>query len=387
MKTILPHDIHHMQHALQLARRGRFTTHPNPNVGCVIINSAGEVVGEGWHERAGEPHAEVYALRAAGEQARGGTAYVTLEPCSHQGRTPPCADALIAAGLKRVVVAMEDPFPAVSGRGIQKLRDAGIDVFVGLEANAAEKLNKGFIHRCKTGLPLVQVKLAASIDGRTALASGESKWITGPQARADVQLGRALSGAILTGADTVIYDNPQLNVRLAEMPPDAFPSAVKKADRAVNQPARIVIDTLGRVPTNAIIFNDGVPVYLVRTRPLNLDYPSHVTELIVPDRHGKADLEALLVQLAKMNFHTIWCEAGHQLAGALVGQHLAHELWLYIGPKLMGQGAQPMLALPQYDTMAAVPELRLQDVQAIGHDVKLIYTSKQPNVNLGVTRV
>lgn len=206
MKNMLPQDIHYMQHALELARRGRFTTHPNPNVGCVILNAASEMVGEGWHEHAGEPHAEVYALRAAGEQARGGTAYVTLEPCSHHGRTPPCADALINAGLKRVVVAMEDPFSAVSGRGIQKLRDAGIEVLVGLEAGAAAKLNKGFIHRCKTGLPLVQVKLAASIDGRTALANGESKWITGPQARADVQLGRALAGAILTGADTVIYD-------------------------------------------------------------------------------------------------------------------------------------------------------------------------------------
>lgn len=380
MKNMQPQDIHYMQHALELARRGRFTTHPNPNVGCVILNAAGDMVGEGWHERAGEPHAEVYALRAAAEQARGGTAYVTLEPCSHHGRTPPCADALINAGLKRVVVAMEDPFSAVSGRGIQKLRDAGIEVLVGLEAGAAAKLNKGFIHRCKTGLPLVQVKLAASIDGRTALANGESKWITGPQARADVQLGRALAGAILTGADTVIYDNPRLNVRLEEMPADAFPSSVKKTERKVNQPVRVVIDTLGRVPQNAGIFNDGVPVYLVRTRPLGLSYGDHVHELIVPDHHGKADLKALLMELAKLNIHTVWCEAGHQLAGALVAQQLAEELWLYIGPKLMGQGAQPMLALPQYDSMSKIPELHLHDVQPIGHDVKIIYT------NLGVTR-
>ncbi|MCO4320225.1 bifunctional diaminohydroxyphosphoribosylaminopyrimidine deaminase/5-amino-6-(5-phosphoribosylamino)uracil reductase RibD [Aliidiomarina quisquiliarum] len=387
MNTILPHDTHHMQRALVLARRGRFTTHPNPNVGCVIINAAGAVVGEGWHVRAGEAHAEVHALRAAGEQARGGTAYVTLEPCSHQGRTPPCADALIAAGLKRVVVAMEDPFAAVSGRGIEKLRNAGIEVFVGVEARAAAKLNKGFMHCCKTGLPLVQVKLAASIDGRTALASGESKWITGPQARADVQLGRALAGAILTGADTVIYDNPRLNVRINEMPPDVFSPAVSKADRCVQQPIRVVIDSLGRVPLNAGIFDDGVPVYLVRTRPLGLNYPAHVQELIVPDRHGKVDLKALLKTLAKMNVHTVWCEAGHQLAGALVGQQLANELWLYIGPKLMGQGAQPMLALPQYDSMAEVPQLHLQEVQPIGHDVKLIYVCKQANTNQGVTRV
>ncbi|RUO40613.1 riboflavin biosynthesis protein RibD [Aliidiomarina taiwanensis] len=361
MTAVLSQDVVHMQQALQLAAKGQQTTRPNPNVGCVIVSAAGEVVGEGWHARAGEPHAEVHALRMAGERAQGGTAYVTLEPCSHYGRTPPCAEALVEAGVARVVVAMEDPFHQVAGRGIQRLQQAGIEVVVGVEEAAAHALNKGFIHHCQTGLPLVQVKLAASIDGATALATGESQWITGPEARRDVHEARACAGAILTGADTVLYDNPQLNVRLESLP------------EGFQQPVRIVIDSLGRVPLDATIFADGTPVYLVRTRALGMDYPEHVHELIVPDRHGKVDLAAMLAAVGKMNIHTLWCEAGHQLAGALIEQQLAQELWLYIGPKLMGQGAQPVLALPQYKAMRDVPCFTLSSAEPIGNDVKLIY--------------
>lgn len=361
MTVVHSQDVGYMQQALRLAAKGNKTTRPNPNVGCVIVSATGTIAGEGWHERAGEPHAEVHALRMAGEQARGGTAYVTLEPCSHYGRTPPCAEALINAGLARVVVAMQDPFHQVAGRGIQMLQNAGIEVVVGVEEEAAMALNKGFIHHCQTGLPLVQVKLAASIDGATALANGESQWITGPAARHDVHEARACAGAILTGADTVLYDNPQLNVRLEALP------------ESFQQPIRIVIDSLGRVPADATIFADGTPVYLVRTRALGIDYPEHVQELIVADRHGKVDLAAMLAALGNMNIHTLWCEAGHQLAGAFIEQQLAQELWLYIGPKLMGQGAQPVLALPQYEAMEDVPCFTLSRAEPIGNDVKLIY--------------
>lgn len=369
-------DRRYMQRALALAQQGRLTTHPNPNVGCVIVNAAGDLVGEGWHQRAGGPHAEVAALHAAGEQARGGTVYVTLEPCSHHGRTPPCADALIAAGVARVVIAMQDPYVAVAGRGIQALRQAGIDVVVGVEEAAAQQLNQGFIHLCQTGLPYVQVKLAMSIDGKTALANGESKWITGSQARADVQLGRAQAGAILTGADTILHDNPRLNVRPEELAAACWHRPESDVQLSYQQPIRVVIDTLGRVPTDAAIFADGVPVYLVRTRPLGIAYAPHVQELLVPDRHGKADLHAVLRALAQLHIHTVWCEAGHQLAGAVIAEQLAQELWVYIGPKLMGHNAQPMLALPSYESMMHLPELSLAQVQTIGQDVKLVYLCK-----------
>ncbi|WP_198683886.1 bifunctional diaminohydroxyphosphoribosylaminopyrimidine deaminase/5-amino-6-(5-phosphoribosylamino)uracil reductase RibD [Aliidiomarina celeris] len=358
MTKLMAHDNQYMQRALELAARGRFTTHPNPNVGCVIVNKSGDIVGEGWHERAGEPHAEVFALRQAGEQARGGTAYVTLEPCSHFGRTPPCADALVEAGLARVVVAMRDPFEAVAGRGIAKLLAAGVDVSVGVEEQAARQINRGFLQRCEQGLPLVQVKLAASLDGRTALQNGESKWITGAEARADVQYGRAAAGAILTGADTVLADDPQMNVRLAE---------------ASRQPIRVIIDSQGRVQPNARIFADQVPCILVRTRTLNVSMPNHVEELIVADDHGKVDLKTLLKRLAERNIHTVWVEAGHRLAGAVIEQKLADELWVYIAGKLMGPSAQPMLALPNYEHMGELPTLNLQSVTPIGNDVKLIY--------------
>lgn len=358
MINLQPHDPAYMQHALELAARGRFTTHPNPNVGCVILDAHGDVVGEGWHERAGEPHAEVFALRQAGSKATGGTAYVTLEPCSHFGRTPPCADALIQAGLKRVVIAMRDPFTEVAGRGIEKLRNAGIEVSVGLEEAAARKLNRGFLKRCEQGLPFIQVKLAASLDGRTALANGESKWITGEAARADVQQGRAMACAILTGADTILADDPQLNAR---------------APNVTRQPIRVIIDSQGRVPASARTFTDGVPCILVRTRALALPMPPHVEELVVADRHGKVDLTALLRELGERGIHTVWCEAGHQLSGALVEQALVDEMWLYIAPKLLGPHAQPLFALQNYTSMEQVPAFVLDAVMPIGNDVKLIY--------------
>ena len=245
-------DAHYMARALELARRGHYTTHPNPRVGCVIVRD-GQVVGEGWHIRAGEPHAEVHALRAAGDNARGATAYVTLEPCSHHGRTPPCADALVNAGVARVVAAMQDPNPEVAGRGLQRLAQAGIATESGVLEGEARKLNEGFLKRMEHGLPFVRVKLAMSLDGRTAMESGESQWITGPAARSAVQRLRAQASVVLTGADTVLADNARLTVRADELGLDAEQTALAMS----RPPLRVLVDGRLRVPLNAAFFKIG----------------------------------------------------------------------------------------------------------------------------------
>lgn len=356
-----------MGRALELAALGRFTTHPNPNVGCVLVH-AGEIVGEGWHRQAGEPHAEVHALRAAGERARGATAYVTLEPCSHHGRTPPCALALLAAGVSRVVAAMTDPNPLVAGRGLRLLAEAGVTVESGLREAEAQALNPGFIQRMKTGRPWVRVKLAASLDGRTALANGQSQWITGPAARADVQVWRARSSAILSGADTVLTDNPALNVRWSQLPAEIqalYPEA------RLRQPLRVLVDSRQRLQPDAQLFSLPGPVLLARQQP-QAGWPSQVEQVSLPlAASGKLDLHALLMELGARGVNELWVEAGRQLAGALVSAGLVDELILYLAPKLLGEGAQGLLALPPLDSLAQAWQFTLRDVQQIGADLRL----------------
>lgn len=363
-----PADHDWMSRALHLAARGRYTTSPNPNVGCVLVRD-GLVVGEGYHRRAGEPHAEVHALRAAGERTRGATAYVTLEPCSHHGRTPPCADALIAAGVGRVVVAMEDPNPLVAGRGLRRLAAAGIAVQVGLLQGEAEALNPGFIRRMRTGRPRVQVKLAASLDGRTALANGQSQWITGPAARADVQRWRAQSSAILSGTDTVLIDDPSLNVRWHELPASVravYPEA------ELRQPIRILLDSQQRLIPQARLFALPGEVWLARSRAEG-HWPAAVSQLELPlsAASGKLDLAALLQTLGQKGINDLWVEAGPRLAGALLQAQLVDELILYLAPKLMGQQARGLLALPEFVSMDRVPTLTLSDLRQVGGDVRL----------------
>lgn len=407
-----PADHFYMQYALELAARGRFTTHPNPNVGCVLVAAervdaqAGPeqwrqcIIGAGFHERAGGPHAEVFALRAAGERARDATAYVTLEPCSHHGRTPPCAEALVKAQVARVVVAMQDPFPAVSGRGIALLRQAGIQVDVGLMNEQAYAVSAGFFTKVAKQRPLVQVKLAASMDGKTALVSGESKWITGPQARRDVQVGRAQAGAILSGAGTVLADDPSLNVRLEDFPDDVMyqvpqPQAeqlrgseqvspqLKKAMQAfapqsgiapqqVRQPLRVVIDHRGDVAADARIFRDLNPVWIVRTQALDVALPPHAQEVIVPAaENGKVSLPALLAKLADANIHTVWVESGARLSGALLEAGLVDELILYQAPKFLGSTAKGLLTLASPASMAAVQAWQISACEHVGPDLKI----------------
>ncbi|MDD1783480.1 bifunctional diaminohydroxyphosphoribosylaminopyrimidine deaminase/5-amino-6-(5-phosphoribosylamino)uracil reductase RibD [Enterovibrio sp. ZSDZ35] len=360
-------DSQMMLRAIELAERGIYTTAPNPNVGCVITQGD-DIVGDGFHFRAGEPHAEVHALRAAGDSAQGATAYVTLEPCSHYGRTPPCADALIAAGVSRVVCAMVDPNPKVAGRGIQRLRDAGIQVDVGLMQAQAEALNPGFIKVMKTGLPFVQLKLAASIDGRTALANGQSKWITGPEARSDVQGFRAKAGAILSTSQTVMDDNPSLNVRWSQLPETV---QSEYSQNNLRQPVRVILDTHGKVSADMALFTLAGDV-LVLTANTNIRYDHENVEVMVtPTGSNGLDLCAALRLLASQGINHIWVEAGATLAGSLLDAELVDELIVYQAPKLMGSDSRALVNMTGLTSMNKVPTFEMTDVCQIGNDVRL----------------
>ena len=347
-----------MARALRLAERAAFTTRPNPMVGCVIAHGE-DVVGEGWHQRKGGPHAEVFALQAAGERARGATAYVTLEPCAHTGSTGPCADALIAAGVARVVGAMRDPFPQVDGAGFEKLRAAGIVVESGLMEAQARELNRGFLSRIERGRPWLRVKLASSLDGRTAMASGDSKWISGEAARRDVQQWRARSGALLTGAGTVLADDPQLTVRLDDGS-DFLP------------PLRVVLDPgLATVARGRVREGDALTLYLhaPEAKPPRGLQADHVA---VPVDKGRFDLDAVLRLLATRGINEVQVEAGATLAGAFLAAGLVDELLLYIAPVLLGERARPLFDGLHIDAMAERLRLRTVDSRSIGGDLRLL---------------
>ncbi|MGV8921050.1 MAG: bifunctional diaminohydroxyphosphoribosylaminopyrimidine deaminase/5-amino-6-(5-phosphoribosylamino)uracil reductase RibD [Pseudomonas sp.] len=357
-------DLHYMARALELARKGIYTAHPNPRVGCVIVRD-GEIVGEGWHERAGEPHAEVHALRQAGDKARGATAYVTLEPCSHHGRTPPCADALVEAGLARVVAAMQDPNPSVAGKGLLRLMSAGIVVHSGVLENEARALNKGFLKRMEHGLPYVRVKLAMSLDGRTAMASGESKWITGPAARSAVQRVRAQSSAILTGADTVLADGARMTVRSDELGLDAGLTAAA----ATRPPLRVLIDGRLRVPLDAPFFQAGPTLVVTCTAAEARErYQAQGHDLLaLANSEGRVDLHKLMHELAARGINDVLVEAGPQLAGAFTRLGLVDEFQIFVAGKFLGSSARPLLELPLAQMSDAV-ELKITEVRAVGDD-------------------
>ena len=353
MITARDHNL--MLRALQLARRGMNTTTPNPRVGCVIACEHGDIVGEGYHRIAGEGHAEINALADAGEKAEGATAYVTLEPCCHQGKTGPCTQALIQAGIKRVVYAMQDPNPQVAGQGLAELEAAGIVVHGPVEEEAALELNVGFVKRMRQGLPFVRVKTAMSLDGRTAMASGESKWVTGPAARADVQRLRARSCAIVTGVESVILDDPSLTVRLNE------------GDR---QPVRIIVDTRGRCPDDAEILRQPGKTIIACSE--NLELPSDGrTYWPLPEKNARIDLLALLRKLADENCNEVLVETGATLAGAFVASGLIDELVVYVAGKLMGSSARPAFTLP-IDKMSSLLPLSIRDVRAVGDDWRFV---------------
>jgi diaminohydroxyphosphoribosylaminopyrimidine deaminase/5-amino-6-(5-phosphoribosylamino)uracil reductase len=349
----------HMAHALRLAERGLYTTQPNPRVGCVIAHGD-EVISTGFHQRAGEPHAEVYALREAGVRARGATAYVTLEPCAHHGRTPPCADALVAAGVSRVVIAAEDPFPQVAGRGIDKLRAAGIAAETGLLREPARELNCGFFSRLERGRPFVRVKLAMSLDGRTALANGESKWITGEAARMDVQRWRARSSVILTGSGTVLADDPRLTVRLPQ-------------DEEFMPPLRVLLDRRLRTPAGSHVLDGATPTLVLHGNEASCpdERFARVERMAMATRDSLLDLQAVLALLARRDCNEVHVEAGPALCGALFAAGLVDELLLYVAPLLLGDSARPLLQLPPLADMASRWQLQVVDQRMLGSDIRL----------------
>lgn len=355
----------HMARALELARQGLYTAHPNPCVGCVIVRD-GAVVGEGWHRRAGEPHAEVHALHMAGKRARGATVYVTLEPCAHHGRTPPCADALLAAGVGEVVVAVRDPDPRTAGQGIERLRVAGIRVTEGVLEADARALNAGFFSRQQRQRPWVRVKLATSLDGRTALASGESQWITGAAARADVQRLRARSAAVITGIGTVLQDDPQLTVR------DADALGLAAAD--IRQPLRVVLDSRGQMPAQARLLSVPGAVQVVTTAPAAPALRDRLQGKAIVQVAGdgpRVDLAILLQQLARdAQCNEVLVEAGATLAGSFIEAGLADELVIYMAPNLMGHEGRPLLQLP-VASMQQRPELLIREIRAVGQDWRI----------------
>ncbi len=356
-----------MSRALTLAERGRFTAHPNPRVGCVLV-AAGKVVAEGWHQRTGEPHAEAVALAQAGSAASGATAYVTLEPCCHTGRTPPCAAALVAAGVRRVVTGAGDPNPAVSGRGLQELREAGIEVRSGVLEEQCRALIRGFESRMVRGRPFVRSKLAVSIDGRTALASGESQWITSAASRADVQRLRAESGAILSGIGTVLADDPSLNVR-----DDSLGVA--------SQPMRVIADSTLRISPDARLLSlpgstliaAGKRASSARSDALS---QGRVAVEVFPGAGGGVDLRALLRRLGEMEINDVLVEAGPRLNGALLEAGLIDEIVVFQAPHVLGSGAQPMFAFADLDSMAKRHELELTELRHTGTDLKMTYSLK-----------
>ncbi|MDE2090099.1 MAG: bifunctional diaminohydroxyphosphoribosylaminopyrimidine deaminase/5-amino-6-(5-phosphoribosylamino)uracil reductase RibD, partial [Gammaproteobacteria bacterium] len=358
-------DYVYMTRALALAERGLYTTDPNPRVGCVLVRG-GRIVGEGWHRRAGEPHAEVLALRQAGEHARGATAYVTLEPCCHHGRTPPCSDALIHAGVARVVAAMEDPNSRVAGKGLQQLAQAGIEVACGLLAAQAEALNPGFYMRMRHGRPFVRGKLAMSLDGRTAMADGASRWITGEAARRDVQRLRARSSAVLTGIGTVLADDPALSVRLEQ-------SAGAAPD--LRQPLRVVLDTHLRLPETARVLQGPGRALIVTAveRAAARERLARAGAEIAsaPVNEGAVDLAAVMSLLARREVNEVLLEAGARLSGAMLRAGLIDELVIYMAPHLMGDRARGLFHLPGLERMDQRIGLEIVDVRAVGEDWRI----------------
>ncbi len=363
-------DYAYMARALRLSGRGLYTTTPNPRVGCVIVRE-GRVVGEGWHELAGGPHAEIHALRQAGELARDATVYVSLEPCSHHGRTPPCAAALADAGVGRVVAAMADPNPQVSGRGLELLTLAGIPTQVGLMENAARELNPGFISRMTRGRPWVRVKTAASLDGKTALKNGQSKWITGESARADVHRWRARACAILTGVGTVLADDPQMNVRGVDTPRQ--PLKVIVDSRLATPPAARI---LAGPPPGEAVAGEGLPAALIAcavddpARRASLEATgAQVIRLPSPD--GRVDLAALLDELARRGINEVHVEAGATLNGALLAAGLVDEWLAYFAPLVLGHQALGLFDLPALTDMADRRGFRLHELVRVGDDLRL----------------
>ncbi len=368
-------DVEHMQRAIELADKGRYSTKPNPAVGCVLVKD-GQVVGEGWHQQAGLPHAERIALAQAGELASGATAYVTLEPCSHTGRTPPCADGLVEAGVAKVFVAMLDPNPLVAGKGIYKLTQANIVVKIGLLEDQAKQLNPGFIRKMQNKLPFVRLKMASSLDGRTAMADGESQWITGEEARIEVHKMRARSGALLTGIGTVLADDPSLTVRL---PAETLAEMNLTSESC--QPLRVVLDPYLSMPLESKMFDLSGRIIIMTSRDsvkanpelVELFQAKKVELVAVAAEDGRLDIRSILNYLAEEeNVNEVMVESGAIVAGAFIESGLVNELYCFVAPSLLGHLAKPMFVLPSVEHMADKIQLQIGSVETFGEDICII---------------
>lgn len=354
-------DYAFMSYALRLAEKGLYSTTPNPRVGCVLTLDD-RIIGSGWHEKAGEPHAEINALASTSEAACGATAYITLEPCSHYGRTPPCVNALIDAGITKVIIAMEDPNPMVSGRGCMLLEQAGITVQTGLLQVQAQALNIGFIMRMMHKKPWIRLKTAASLDGKTALNNGISQWITGEAARQDGHRWRARSCAIMTGIGTVKSDNPQLSVRHAE---------------TARQPKKIIVDSHLNIPLNAKLLQSDGEVLIFTAHDENVEKKEALSRMgaqviVMPNEKGAIDLKKMMTVLAAMEINEVLVEAGRELNGALIEAGLVDEMIFYLAPHLLGDDARGMIKLPELTCLEQKKELKIQDVRMIGQDIRII---------------
>ena len=361
MSNFTAADSEYMARALRLARRGIYTAHPNPRVGCVVVKDD-RIVGEGWHRKAGQVHAEVAALDDAGAKARGATAYVTLEPCAHQGKTPPCTNALVAAGIEQVIAAMIDPNAKVSGNGQHALEEAGVSVRTGLLQDEALLLNEGFLSRMQRGRPFVRLKIAASLDGRTAMSNGQSQWITGEAAREDVQRLRASSGAVMVGIGTVLADDPSLTVRRDDIDNDGM------------QPLRVVLDSGLRMPATARMLSlpGETAVFCVSDSDQPALAKAGASVFPVDSREGVVDLAAVLAKLADLEINDVLVEAGQTLAGSLLASALVDELVIYQAPHIMGSETRGMFATPTWQTIDARLKLDLVDVRKFGADTRII---------------
>ena len=363
-------DITFMARAIQLAKKGQYTTHPNPRVGCVIVKD-GKIIGEGYHQKTGQPHAEINALRdVKNGDTKGATAYVTLEPCSHTGKTPPCANALLEAQISRVIIAMQDPNPQVAGQGVQRLLDAGITVEVGILEEQTRTLNGGFIKRMEQGLPWVRIKLAMSLDGRTAMASGESQWITGAEARQDVQRLRAKADSILTGSGTILHDNPSLNVRIS--------ANELGISGEVQQPLKVILDSQLKTPLDARLLSlENTTLIFTQSHDEKLKDAFHAMGAeVIQIEKGKGQkqglpLKQILQQLAKREINEIHVEAGATLCGALLQENLVDEIIIYMAPTIMGSDARGLFNLPELDQMKDKIDLKIKDIRAVGGDWRI----------------
>ena len=373
-------DYDYMARAIALAKKGLYSTKPNPAVGCVIVNQ-GEVVGEGWHQRAGMPHAERVALANAGAKAKGATVYVTLEPCSHHGRTPPCADGLIEAGVVEVVMAMVDPNPLVSGQGIARLKQAGIEVKTGLMEEEARNLNKGFIHKMQSQMPYVKIKMATSLDGRTAMDNGESQWITGAEARADVHKMRAQAGAIVTGIGTVLADDPSLTVRLSDDELKAMNLTPENA-----HPLRVVLDPSLSMPLDAKMLSQFGRTLVMTTKEsverspevVEAMFAKQIEIVAVSAREDRLDVKAILKYLAEEeSINDVLVESGAMVAGGFIESGYVNEIHSFVAPCFMGNKAKPMFDLPRVQSMDDKIEFQFESITPFGEDIKLVLKPKK----------